>query len=659
MSDSLVIRHYILATAGHVDHGKSSIVRTLTGVDPDRLPEEKARGITIELGFAELRLTPSAETSPNVVYQVGIVDVPGHEDYIRNMVAGVGSVDAALLVVAADDGWMPQTEEHLQILTYLGVKRGVVALSKADLAADLAGTIAAIREKLSGSPLAEAEIAPTSVPTGGGFAELRKALARVLAMSPPQPDIGKPRHSVDRAFTVQGIGAVVTGTLAGGALRRGQEIVIQPSGQKARIRGIQTHNRDVEQGLPGSRIALNVPGLSPTPREHRTAGSICRGDVVTIAELGPAVRTLDVSLERSPRAAAAGTRAIRNGVLLRVHLGSRVVAARLRLLENVDLPPGGRAVARLRLSEPLFALAGDRFILRDWAEQQTLAGGVVLDPDPPRSRRERAAQLALLQERAANSDDAAIFVRTLLARDGVDERASVLRRSRFSAAQIEHAITAEAEQHRLISLNRLVVEATWWKSLLNAARTAVDAGHRAHPELGSIPFTDLRAAIAPMLRSPAARAFAADLAEAAIAALCAEGYVRTAAGLRSSNHRPALPPRLREAGESLRRVLAEHPFDPPNRRELCRSDAAMQAMRFLIATGEAVDLGPEVVISADAYARAIATVRSLIGSSGPATVSEIKEALRSSRRVVVPLCEKLDRDRITRREGDRRLIANG
>src|SRR5213594_2033546 len=230
-------RNFIIATAGHVDHGKSALVKALTGIDPDRLPEEKARGITIDLGFAHLEL-PSSINDPSATFHLGIVDVPGHEDFVKNMVAGVGSIDLALFVVAADDGWMPQTEEHLQILGYLGVNRAVVALTKIDLVENIEAVSARLREKLAGSPFAQAPIVPASVLTGRGLEELKAALIRVLADTPSPRDIGKPRLPVDRVFTLRGIGTVVTGTLTGGMFRRGQAVVIQPSGRTARIRSL-------------------------------------------------------------------------------------------------------------------------------------------------------------------------------------------------------------------------------------------------------------------------------------------------------------------------------------------------------------------------------------------------------------------------------------
>src|SRR5437870_1401500 len=265
--------HFILATAGHVDHGKSALVKALTGTDPDRLPEEKARGITIDLGFAQLELAGSAGTLPasseafqprdgaraeasasgmaqdspaqGTRYHLGIIDVPGHEDFVKNMVAGVGSIDLALLVVAADDGWMPQTEEHLQILIYLGVRRIVVALTKIDLVESAAAAEEKVRAQLRDTPYADPAMVRTSITTGSGIEELKAQLAREFSALVPQRDIGKPRLAVDRAFILRGIGTIVTGTLAGGTLRRGQAVVVQPAKIPARIRAIQNHSRDV------------------------------------------------------------------------------------------------------------------------------------------------------------------------------------------------------------------------------------------------------------------------------------------------------------------------------------------------------------------------------------------------------------------------------
>jgi selenocysteine-specific elongation factor len=276
-----------------VDHGKSAVVKAISGTDPDRLPEEKARGITIDLGFAHLELLSPKD--PSLTLSIGIVDVPGHEDFVKNMVAGVGSIDLALFIVAADDGWMPQTEEHLQILTYLGVNRAVVALTKADLMeseVQLSETISQVRDKLRESPFAEAPIVPTSVITMKGFEDLKSELSRALSEMPPPRDIRKPRLPVDRVFTLRGIGTVVTGTLNGGTLQRGQSVVIQPSGKVTRIRTVQSHNCEVESSVPGTRTALNLPDLAS--KSDHLSEAVRRGNVVTFPEFGGPSNTLDV-----------------------------------------------------------------------------------------------------------------------------------------------------------------------------------------------------------------------------------------------------------------------------------------------------------------------------------------------------------------------------
>jgi selenocysteine-specific elongation factor len=252
------MKPFILATAGHVDHGKSALVEALTGVHPDRLPEERERGLTIELGFGHFDLSDpiSGSEEPAAVYRAGVIDVPGHEDFVKNMVAGVGSVDLAVFAVAADDGWMPQTEEHLQILEYLGVTQAVVALTKADLQPDLSGVIDEVRQRLAGTVFAAAPILPVSIVDGRGLNELRDALTTVLRTVAPARDLGKPRLCVDRVFSRRGIGTVVTGSLTGGTLRRGQTLMIQPAGQPVRVRSLQSHGRDLEFSPPGTRTAL-------------------------------------------------------------------------------------------------------------------------------------------------------------------------------------------------------------------------------------------------------------------------------------------------------------------------------------------------------------------------------------------------------------------
>ena len=637
------MKHFIVGTAGHVDHGKSALVRALTGTDPDRLPEEKARGITIDLGFAHLAL-PGLE--------LGIVDVPGHEDFVKNMVAGVGAVDVALFVVAADDGWMPQTEEHLLILGYLGVTRAVVALTKIDMAVDEAASIAAVRERLQGSALAQAPVVPTSTVSGRGMEELRAALQEVLADVPPPRDAGKPRLPVDRVFALRGIGTVVTGTLTGGAFQRGQAVVVQPSGRTGHVRSVQNHGREVERGLPGTRTALNLPEF-PAMGE----GAVTRGEVVTLPEFGGGSHVLDVLLTRSGRTeeAAFGTgaaRPLQNGKTARLHLGSGHWTVRVSLLERGELAPGGQSVARLRCERPVFAFAGDRFILRDGAGRNTLAGGTVLDPEVHRQRAfRRGAQRRFLERRAWTLEDAAAAVGATLARDQAAPRATLLRRTGFSTAEVEDAVfRLLAEGSAFALADGFLVDAAWWKRLKDKTAGLVDREHQEHPERFGLALARLRTALTREWRVPALfDGLVADLVDKG-------GFVRVGASIRSAAHRPTLPAHLQAAGARLRAALAQKPFEPPSRQLLAPDGPSRQALRFLFDTGEAVELGEEIVLLEESYRRMRTVIARTIRSAGPATASDLRQVLGTTRRVLIPVLERLDREGVTRREGDRRTL---
>ncbi len=647
------MQRFIVATAGHVDHGKSALVRALTGTDPDRLPEEKARGITIDLGFAQLVL-------PGLT--LGIVDVPGHEDFVKNMVAGVGSVDAALFVVAADDGWMPQTEEHLEILAYLGVERAVVALTKIDLATDepaAIAAIAAVRARLRSSPFEDAPIIPTSVVTGWGLHELKTALARVLAAAPPPPDIGKPRLPVDRVFSLRGIGTVVTGTLTGGTLARGQAVVAQPSGRAGHVRSVQNHGHETEQSLPGTRTALNLPDFAATGD-----AALTRGEVVTLPEFGATTSgsTLDVLLTRSDRkllsAHPSHQPQLRDGTTVRVHHGSAHWNARVSFLDRGIVAPGGRGIARLRCEHPVFAFAGDRFIVRDGSGRGTLAGGCVLDPDPPHRPFRRPAQRRFLQRRAAAPADPTEAVAALLERDHAVPRASLWQKSTFSPAEIDRAVLQLIERGAAFLADDFLGDASWWQTLRGRAAALIDATHRDHPEHIGLKVDELRAAFWRGLSRADLFVFrVSDLFAFLVRGLVEKGeFLLVGTSLRRAAHRPGLPAHLQASGDRLRAALAAKPFEPPSRQELAPDGVSRQALRFLFDTGEALELGPDLVLLEASFRRMKTIIVRALRSAGPATTSDLRQILGTTRRVLIPFLEHLDRAGVTRREGDRRTL---
>jgi len=378
--------HFILGTAGHIDHGKSSLIKALTGTNPDRLPEEQKRGVTIELGFAHLKLGG---------HEIGVVDVPGHADFVNNMVSGVGALDLALFVVAADDGWMPQSEEHLHILSYLGIKNIIIALTKIDMCEDVEFVQELVREEIQNSPIAEAEIIPVSSHTGEGLDLLKEAIVE-KAKSIKHDIKGKnPRLHVDRVFSPQGVGTVVTGTLYGSEVSVGDELVCYPIMQRTAIRHVQMHSSDSPTASPGSRVGLNLSDLAV---DQRGKPGVRRGCLLAPEGLD-ASQTFDVLLSRLNREILGQTatkRPLKNTEATILHIGSARVSARVILNEGTTLASGEKTFAQLRLDEPITASVGDGFVLRDGAQQGTLAGGIILDPlaEPRKFRTsERASAL--------------------------------------------------------------------------------------------------------------------------------------------------------------------------------------------------------------------------------------------------------------------------
>jgi selenocysteine-specific elongation factor len=626
-------RHFIIATAGHVDHGKSALVKALTGTDPDRLPEEKRRKITIDLGFAELNLTAP---SGNKIH-AGIVDVPGHEDFVRNMIAGVGSIDLALLVVAADDGWMPQTEEHLQILTYLGVQRAVIALAKSDLG-KVEGVTEQILTRLRETVLAKSPVIPTSVRTGEGIENLKKTLVLELATMPTQRDFGKSRLFVDRAFTLRGVGTVVTGTLTGGRLHRGQSISVQPQNVRARIRSIQSHGVEIDSAQPGMRSALNLSDVA--------VHQIRRGDVITDSDL-MASATLIAQIEKSPRlhVKEPAARPLKNGGSVYLHHGTLRVAARVTLLEKNELEPGQKMIAHLKLASPILAFVGDRFVIRDASEQHTIAGGVVLDPDG--ASFSDALDPKLLSMRAMAPDDIDLCVRSEIARRGFVPRKTLLNKSHFSGGEISEALMRLERDNEIVLFEEVAAAGEFWQTLRNQAIALIDNAHKQNPERLGLDLSELRSVL---------RDQPENVLEALIAELCADDFVRKGSAMARTSHQPVLPARLQPAEGKIRAALLQKPFDPPPRREIELERGAQHVLRFLIESGEVIEVGSDAVLLRENFEPMRGRIIEFISKNGPATVSELRKALESSRRIMVPLLERLDRDGVTRRVGDRRVL---
>jgi selenocysteine-specific elongation factor len=564
----------VIGTAGHVDHGKSALVQALTGTDPDRLREEKERGMTIELGFALLRLPSGAEA--------GIIDVPGHERFIKTMLAGVGGIDLALLVVAADEGVMPQTREHLAIIDLLGIEHGVVALTKSDLVDDeLCAVVEAdVREVLAGTSITEAPIVACSAVTRRGLDRLLEVLEAELAKTPERRDLGRPRLPVDRAFTMQGFGTVVTGTLTGGRLRVGDEVEVAPAGLRARVRGLQNHGRAVEVAEPGSRTAVNLVGVE--------LEDLRRGMVLAAPGTVRGTTSVDVRLRAVPYL----ERDIRHNLPVTFHTGAAEAPGKLLLLDADSLSAGDSAWAQVRLAEPVAALFGDRFVVRD--PNDTLGGGMIVAMDAPRHRRFHAPTISALESHAGGS---------LL-----EGWVAALRDIESVARQIEEAL---AEYH---------------------ARQPLRAG---------MPREEMRSRV-----GLAARGF-----ERMVAALVEAGRVRDGgAVIALPGHAPALTEAEQRVAESYLAALRANPYSPPS-----DGAPPREITEYLAATGQIVRAG-DVTFSADAYVEMVAAITARLRERGTITLAEVRDMFGTSRRYAQALLEHLDAERVTRRLGDARVL---
>jgi selenocysteine-specific elongation factor len=602
----------VIATAGHVDHGKSSLVIRLTGSDPDRWAEEKRRGLTIDLGYAWCTL-PSGR-------DIGFVDVPGHERFIANMLAGVGPVPLVLFVVAADEGWKPQSEEHLQILDVLGVTDAVVALTKRDLVDDERLRIGRneVRERLAGTGLANAPIVPVSSVTEGGMDELRDALDAMLA-SAPVPGDARARLYLDRVFTIPGAGTVATGTLAGECLAVGEEVEIYPTGRRSRLRSLQTHGAAEERACPVSRVAANLAGI-----ERET---LQRGDVLGRVGAWRPTRILEASLR--PVRGLGHTVTSRGA--FKLYAGAAEADATVRIYGAAALEPGGEAFVRIRLSRAMTLDVSDRFVLRETGRRETVAGGVVLDPAPP-SRPGAAPERRLGGRASATRKELAAL---LVAERGAVEASEVALLTGTPAASagwlVHDGVRSAAEA---------------------ALRSALTAHHGAHPLDEGLGLAAARRAVGEALGKAGAPNEPGAI-EAVIVGLASSGeIVKTASTVRSSTHRASLEDSATDVDELLKAIGGERETAPPTVRELQIAGFPRDVIEAAAREGLVVRITPDLVVTPDLAARSEAIVRA---ATGGITVSTFRQILGTSRKYAVPLLEWLDRRGITRRRDDLRF----
>jgi len=626
---------HVIGTAGHVDHGKSMLVKALTGIDPDRLKEEKERQMTIDLGFAWLTL-PSGE-------QVGIVDVPGHKDFIENMLAGVGGIDAALLVVAADEGVMPQTREHLAILDLLGVKSGLVALTKVDLVDDpewLELVEAEVEELLEGTTLADAPIIPVSAKTGQGLPELVAELDALLQRTPPRRDLGRPRLSIDRVFSITGFGTVVTGTLVDGAFELGQEVEILPQGIKARIRGLQTHKRRIERAMPGSRVAINLAGVSKN--------ELRRGDVVTTPGWLKPTQLVDVRL----RCLADAPRPLRHNTMLKFFSGSAEVVARARLLDSEAIPPGEEGWVQLRLAKPVALIKGDRFIVRQPSPPLTIGGGVVVDPHPRRHRRFHPEVLKRLEALAYGTPQE-VLLQFLQIEEPCQAR-ELIERSGLTDQVATEALEELLAQGQVLALGgggQYLVSKQGWEALLERLTSILGDYHRRNPLHKGMPRGELREYLRRRIRGLSSKLFNEIMTRAA-----SEGkLVEEGAIVRLPEHRVRFTPDQQRRVDQLLAAFEREPYTPPSVAE-ARAMVGPEVLNALIEEGRLVKVSEDVIFLAETYEEMVERVIARLRREGRITVAQVRDMFATSRKYALALMEHLDKRKVTERVGDERVL---
>jgi len=632
-------KNLILGTAGHIDHGKTSLVKALTGIDTDRLPEEKERGITIELGFADLQL-------PDDI-QLGIVDVPGHERFVRAMVAGVGGMDIVMLVIAADEGIMPQTREHLDVCQLLGIRRGMVVLTKSDLVDEewLSLVIEEVQEFVTGTFLEGSPIVSVSARSGNGIDNLKAALYRLAKAVEQKKLDGAFRLPVDRAFSVAGFGTVVTGTLLNGQVQLGDEIELIPSGICAKIRGIQAHGKKIETGFAGQRLALNLQGVD----NHQAQ----RGDVAAPRGQYHSTRVVDVTINYL----ASAPHPLKHRGTVRLHSATYEVSAQVILLDKGKLEPGQSAFAQLRLASPVLLLNGDPFVLRSYSPSQTVGGGTILDPSPPSRRRRSAEALALLESMAVGNETEMVerFVTTSLL-SGISFQ-NLIRRSGLSSKRLEAALAPALSSGNIVQMirePRTFLGKSSFNALCNLLQDRIETYLKNNPIKDGISKEELKT------RIPAR-------SDVRFFNNCLQ-HLENENRVIVDRDLVKLPVKNDEHGTSsddiqknLAMALVEGGFEPPTVKELCESfslqeKVMIERLNLLTRQGNAVKVKSDLYYSPDPLQKIADTMIGYLRDKGEITPAQFREIAGLSRKFMIPVLEYFDSIKITVRVGDKRFL---
>ena len=619
---------YVIGTAGHVDHGKSTLVKALTDIDPDRFPEEKAREMTIDLGFAWMNLPSGREVS--------IVDVPGHERFIKNMLAGVGAIDLALLIVAADESVMAQTLEHIAILNILQITRGLVVITKTDLVDEEMAELvkAEVEDALEGTSFEGCPMVGVSAYSGAGMDELKATMDSILDETEVRKDLGRPRLPIDRCFTISGFGTVVTGTLIDGTLTVGQEVELAGSGQKARVRGLQSHKTKVDSTDPGVRLAVNLSGLSKDEVE--------RGEILTIPGwLKPTYR-LDARLRMVKNA----PNPLKHNQGVTFHLFTSEASARVRLLDADRLAAGEEGWVQLLLSDPLPVVKGDFFVIR--SAENTLGGGQIVDPNP-RRRYKRFDDSVIERMMTFDQGTGGDIIISVAEQWGPCDMTTLSQRTNLPREEVSQRVSQLTEDGHIVTLgdfgtdsDAVVYSAQGWDILKSKVASALQLYHTQYPLRQGVPAQEIRSRL--NLSQPVYQRALVRLVDESI-------VVDERQSLRLPDHEITLTEKMEEEASAYLNSLQKDPYSPS-----ADAKVSQELLSVLINQGKVVRVADGVIFAASAYKEMTDRIVEHLKAQGSITVADARTMFDSSRKYILPLMEHLDQQQITRRNGDERVL---
>ena len=621
---------FILGTAGHIDHGKTALIYALTSIDTDRLPEEKERGMTIDLGFAWMKL-PSGE-------KIGIVDVPGHENLIKNMIAGATGIDAVILVIDANEGWMPQTEEHFQIIDLLNIKYGIIALTKVDLVDQnrLKVVEKEIQERLKNTNFFNAPLIKVSAVKNIGIEQIKSAIQNLIAKIKPKRDIGKPRISIDRVFKVKGSGTVITGTLIGGTIHTGMEVIIFPSYRKTRIRNLQSYKEKVESAFPGSRVALNLVGIEKS--------ELHRGDIVFGTKQIRASKNIDVQIQLLPQVKKYS---LINRSEVFFFSGTKETLAKVILDEKKYLQDSETGFGQLRFKESIATYLGDRFILRIPSPSKTIGGGLIIDPLAPKHNLKDKAIINFLQTRIKL--DLRELILTELNKIIFIKKDNLLANSNYADPEIREMVELLIKEGKIMATNYWLIEKNYWEEQIKKFMHQLNHEYELFPLQTGFPLNKFQSYF--YYLKP-------EIFNHLIEVLTNTKNIASEKGIIFlPSSKPKISPEQKILISKILKIIKDNPLNPPDEKKLNSQIAgSKEIIDFLIQEGEIIKLDEGILLENKNYDMMKNKLIDFLKINGFISISQVRDLLGISRKYIIPLLNKMDQEKITQRKENNRIL---